>query len=149
MGERHTPTLERFLHRIVEHVEGWHSRERARQTEAETERERLWAEARERERLLAEASAGEEARRRSVGEIAERHGVVFVVHSEEVARTLDAFVRERKCLVNVVPARGSYGTGAGIKGSWLVFETPEQERPLGGAGPVRASQGTNERKAST
>jgi hypothetical protein len=51
------------------------------------------------------------------------HRVVFVVHSEEVAQTLEAFARKRDRLVMGIPStRGSYAREIGIKGSWLIFE---------------------------
>jgi len=51
------------------------------------------------------------------------HQVAFVVHSEEVAQTLEAFAREKDRLVKVIPStRGSYAKELGIKRSWLVFE---------------------------
>lgn len=46
---------------------------------------------------------------------------------------LETFAGEKDLLVNVVPSKGDYGSGKGIKGiegirgSWLVFETPDQE----------------------
>lgn len=48
---------------------------------------------------------------------------------------LETFAGEKDLLVNVVPSKGDYGSGKGIegiegiRGSWLVFETPEQEEP--------------------
>jgi hypothetical protein len=52
--------------------------------------------------------------------------LAFVVHSEEVAQTLETFAREKDCLIKVIPStRGSYAKEMGIKGSWLVFETSE------------------------
>ena len=71
--------------------------------------------------LLAKAIGEEEARRASLGEVTEQR--LFVVHSEEVSEALGAFARERHRLVRVVPGSGS--TGAGLKGSWLVFEASE------------------------
>ena len=51
------------------------------------------------------------------------HRVAFVVHSEEVAQTLEAFVAEKDRLIRVIPStRGRYAKEMGIKGSWLVFE---------------------------
>ncbi len=55
-------------------------------------------------------------------EITKQHRIVFVVNSEETAPTLETFARERNCLVDVMPGRGSTGT----RGSWLVFEPPEK-----------------------
>lgn len=44
--------------------------------------------------------------------------------------TLETFAGEKDRLVNVVPGKGDYGSGKGIRGSWLVFETSEQaEQP--------------------
>jgi predicted small secreted protein len=57
------------------------------------------------------------------------HRLAFVVHSEEVAQTLETFAREKDRLkkdrlIKVIPStRGSYAKEMGIKGSWLVFET--------------------------
>jgi hypothetical protein len=85
----------------------------------------MWAEAHERETLLVEAIAQEEGGQVFLEEIMKQHRVVFVVHSEEMAQTLEPFARERNCLVSVVPGNGNYGGGKGVKGSWLVFETPE------------------------
>ena len=52
--------------------------------------------------------------------------MVFVVHSEEVARTLDTFAQKGDRLVRAIPStRGSYAKEMGIKGSWLVFEGSE------------------------
>jgi hypothetical protein len=71
----------------------------------------------ERAKLLTEAVASEEAGRVSLEEITKQYRVVFVVHSEEIARMLETFARERDHLVNVVPGRGSYGEETVIKGS--------------------------------
>jgi C4-type Zn-finger protein len=125
MGEQRESTIERILHRIEDHVQEWRRQERARETEAAAQREALWAEAVEREKLLAQTITDEEAGRESIEEITKQHRVVFVVHSEEVAQTLGTFAAEKDRLVNVIPGRGSYGDGAGLKGSWLVFETQE------------------------
>lgn len=122
MNRQRTSMIERILHRIEDHVEEWRRQDRARKAEAAAQREKLWAEAAEREKLLTEAVASEEAGRASLEKITKQHRVVFVVHSEEVARTLETFARERDHLVNVVPGRGSYEEDTGIKGSWLVFE---------------------------
>jgi hypothetical protein len=86
--------IERVLHRIEDHVEEWRKQEGVRKAEAAAQRERLWAEAAEREKLLAEAIASEESRRASLGEITRQHRVVFVVHSEEMAQTLESFADE-------------------------------------------------------
>src|SRR5215211_8682923 len=123
MGEQHTSTIERIVHRIEEHIEDWRKRDAARHAEAEAHRDQLWAAAAERERLLAEVIGEEEAHRASAEEIMKEHRVAFVVHSEEVAQTLETFAREKDRLVKVIPSsRGSYGKEMGIKGSWLVFE---------------------------
>ena len=54
------------------------------------------------------------------------HKVAFVVHSGEVAQTLESFAREGDRLVKVIPSsRGAYAKEKGIKGSWLVFESSE------------------------
>jgi hypothetical protein len=126
MGEHRTSRIERIVHRIEEHVEDWRRQEAARYAEVEANREHLWAEAAERERLLVEAMGEEEAHRDSIEEIAKEQRVVFVMHSEEVARALEDFAGEGDCLVKVVPRRGgNYTAAPGIKGSWLVFETSE------------------------
>ena len=130
MSQRRVPTIERIVHRIEDHVEQWRNQDRARKAEAAAQREKLWAEAAEREKLLAEAIAQEEqARSVSAEETMKRHSLVFVAHSEEVARTLETFARQGNSLVNVVPARESSEGGSGIKGSWLVFE-PRGESPF-------------------
>jgi hypothetical protein len=41
MGERRKPVIERILHRIEEHVEGWHRGDAARKTEVASHREKL------------------------------------------------------------------------------------------------------------
>ena len=126
MSERRIPMIERIVHRVEEHIEEWRKRDAVRHTEAEANRDRLWAAAAERERHLAEVIGEEEARRASAEEVMEEHRVAFVVHSEEVAQTLETFAREKDCLVKVIPStRGSYAKEMGIKGSWLVFEPSE------------------------
>jgi hypothetical protein len=128
MGERRTSMIERILHRIEDHVEEWREQDRARKEETAAHREQLWAEAAERQKLLAEAVADEEAGRGSLEEITRQHRVVFVLHREDLTGTLETFASEKNRLVNVVPGKGDYGGGKGIegiKGSWLVFETPE------------------------
>jgi hypothetical protein len=86
----------------------------------------VWAAAAERERLLVQVIGEEETHRPSAEEVMKEHRVVFVVHSEEVAQTLEVFARERDLLVKVIPStRGSYAREMGIKGSWLVFEKSE------------------------
>jgi hypothetical protein len=76
--------------------------------------------------MLAEVLGEEEAHRASVEEVMKEHRVAFVVHSEEVAQTLETFAGERDRLIRVIPStRGSYAKKMGIKGSWLVFEKAE------------------------
>jgi hypothetical protein len=125
MGEHRGSPIERILHRIEERLEDWRKREAALQAEADASRSRLWAEAAERERLLAEAVGAEEARRKSIEELTKQHRVVFVMHRTEVEETLQDFVREGDRLVNVVPRRGGETISEGLKGSWLVFESPD------------------------
>ncbi len=126
MGERRESMIERVVHRVEEHIEEWRKRDAARAAEAETNRDQLWAAAAERERMLAEIIGEEEAQRTSAEEVMKEHRVVFVVHSEEVAQTLEAFAREGDRLMRVMPStRGSYAEEMGIKGSWLVFEPSE------------------------
>lgn len=116
--------IERIVHRVEEHIEEWRKRDAVRHTEAEANRDQLWAAAAERERRLAEIIGEEEAA--SAEEVMEEHRVAFAVHSEEVAQTLETFAREKDCLVKVIPStRGSYAKEMGIKGSWLVFEPSE------------------------
>lgn len=56
------------------------------------------------------------------------HRLAFVVHSEEVAQTLETFAREKDRLVKVIPStRGRYAKEMGIKGSWLVFKPSDRE----------------------
>ena len=125
MGEHHASAIERVLHRIEEHLEEWRKRDAALRAEADASRSRLWAEAAERERLLAEAVGAEETRRESIEELTKQHRVVFVMHRTEVEETLQDFVREGDRLVNVVPRRGGETISEGLKGSWLVFESPD------------------------
>jgi hypothetical protein len=125
MGEHRGSPIERILHRIEEHMEDWRKREAALQAEADASRSRLWAEAAERERLLAEAVGAEESRRESIEELTKQHRVVFVMHRTEVEETLQDFVREGDRLVSVVPRRGGETISEGLKGSWLVFESPD------------------------
>ena len=118
--------IERIVHRVEEHIEEWRKQEAARAAEAEANRDQLWAAATERERRLAEVIGEEEAHRASAEEVMKEHKVAFVVHSEEVAQTLESFATEKVRLVKVIPStRGSYAKEMGIKGSWLVFEAPE------------------------
>ena len=75
---------------------------------------------------LGKTPGEEEAGRGSSEEIMKEHKVAFVVHSEEVAHTLERFAQSGDRLVKVIPStRGSYAKEMGIKGSWLVFETSE------------------------
>jgi hypothetical protein len=123
MGEQRASMIERIVQRVEEHIEDWRRRDAARAAEADANRDQLWAAAAERERMLAELVSEEEARRESVEEVMKEHRVAFVVHSEEVAQTLEAFVAEKDRLIRVIPGtRGSYAKEMGIKGSWLVFE---------------------------
>jgi hypothetical protein len=114
--------IERVLHRIERRVEDASERMRSREEGFERYRETLWAEAAERERLLVQAVSEEEARERSLEEVAKEHRVAFVVHSEEAGRALKDLADGRARLVSVVPGSGGVESGAGIKGSWLVFE---------------------------
>ena len=125
MGEHRGSPIERILHRIEERLEDWRKREAALQAEADASRSRLWAEAAERERLLVEAVGAEEARRESIEELTKHHRVVFVMHRTEVEETLQDFVREGDRLVSVVPRRGGETISEGLRGSWLVFESPD------------------------
>jgi hypothetical protein len=126
MGEHRGSMIERIVHRVEEHIEEWRRRDATRAAEAEANRDELWAAATERERHLAEVLGEEETHRASVEEVMEEHRLVFVVHSEEVAQTLQTFAQEGNRLVKAIPStRGSYAKEMGIKGSWLVFEKSE------------------------
>jgi hypothetical protein len=125
MGERRPSAIERILQRVEEHVEDWRRRDATLQAEADASRSRLWDEAAERERLLAEAVGAEEARRDSIEKLTKENRVVFVLHREEMAETLEEFAREGDRLVSVVPRRGGETISQGLKGSWLVFERAE------------------------
>ncbi len=125
MGERRTSVIERILRRVEDRVEEWRERDRVRKGEIEADRDAMWAEAVERERLLAEAMGEEEARLGSAAEIEKQERVVFVMHSEEAGRALEAFASERDRLVRVVPGGGSHMASTGVKGTWLVFEASE------------------------
>ena len=49
---------------------------------------------------------------------------------EDLTGTLETFASEKDRLVNVVPGKGDYGSDRGIEGiraSWLVFETLDEE----------------------
>jgi hypothetical protein len=125
MGEQSGSAIERILNRIEEHIEDWRRRDSALQAEADASRSRLWAEAAERERLLAEAVGAEEARRESIEELTKKNRVIFVLHREELAETLEEFARQGDKLVSVVPRRGGETISQGLKGSWLVFESED------------------------
>ena len=127
MGEQGGSAIERILNRIEEHIEDWRKRDSALQAEADASRSRLWAEAAERERLLAEAVGAEESRRESMEELTRENRVIFVLHREELAETLEDFARQGDKLVSVVPRRGGETITQGLKGSWLVFES--EDRP--------------------
>jgi hypothetical protein len=120
MGEKLFSTIETVLYRAEDRIEEWRRRYQARNAEAEADRDKLWAEAKEREKLLAKNIGEEEARRATVVEGTERHRFVFVVHSEEAYKELVSLAGGRYRLVSAVPGGGN--TGAGVKGSWLVFE---------------------------
>ena len=121
MGRRET-SIERLLHRIEGHMEDWRGRMSARETELQAHRERLLAEAAERERLLTRAGRDKVDPERSLEEAAKEHRVAFIVHSEEAGRALKKFASEGARLVSLIPGSESEGSGADIKGSWLVFE---------------------------
>ena len=126
MGEQRASVIERIVQRVEEHIEDWRRRDAALAAEADANRDQLWAAAAERGRMLAEVMGEEEAHRASVEEVMKEHRVAFVVHSEEVAQTLESFAAEGDRLIRVIPStRGSYAREMGIKGSWLVFEKPE------------------------
>ena len=126
MGEKRTSMIERIVKRVEEHIEEWRRRDAVRHAEADANRDQLWAAAAERERMLAEVLGEEEAHQASVEEVMKEHRVAFVVHSEEVAQTLETFASEGDRLIRVIPStRGSYAREMGIKGSWLVFEKAE------------------------
>jgi ABC-type Fe2+-enterobactin transport system substrate-binding protein len=125
VGEQSGSAIERILNRIEEHIEDWRRRDSALQAEADASRSRLWAEAAERERLLAEAVGAEEERREPIEELTKQNRVIFVLHREELAETLEEFARQGDKLVSVVPRRGGETISQGLKGSWLVFESPE------------------------
>src|SRR5829696_4151421 len=99
MGEHHASAIERVLHRIEEHLEEWRKRDAALRAEAGASRSQLWAEAAERERLLAEAVGAEESRRESIEELTKQNRVIFVLHREELAETLEEFARQGDKLV--------------------------------------------------
>ena len=128
MGQRRIPMIEKILRRIEDHVEDYRAQERARQAEADARRAELWEEATERQRLLADALAESGSDRSSLEELTKRQRVAFVLHREDLTATLEDFAGEGDRLVKVVPGKGTFGGGRGIegiKGSWLVFESPE------------------------
>jgi ABC-type Fe2+-enterobactin transport system substrate-binding protein len=125
MGEQSGSAIERILNRIEEHIEDWRRRDSALQAEADASRSQLWAEAAERERLLAEAVGAEEARRESIEELTKQNRVIFVLHRDELAETLEEFARQGDKLVGLVPRRGGETISQGLKGSWLVFESED------------------------
>ena len=122
MGGQRVSTIEKILHRAEDRVEEWRRRDQARQAEAEADRDKLWAEAKEREELLADGAREAESLRGSVQAVTDRRRFVFVIHSHEEARTLEAFASEKDQLVEVVPVKMSPEGDTDIKGSWLVFE---------------------------
>ena len=125
MGERRLTTIKKILHRVEDRIEEWRGQDRARKAQAEADRDTLWAEAKEREELQTEAAHEAQAHRGFAQAVTEWHRSVFVVHSDEEARTLETFACERNRLVKVVPVKTSPEGDTGIKGSWLVFETSE------------------------
>ena len=127
MGVQRTSTIQRILNRIEEHIEDWRQRDSALQAEADASKSRLWAEAAERERLLTEAVGAEESRRESIEDLTKQNRVIFVLHREELAETLEGFARHGDRLVSVVPRRGGETISDGLKGSWLVFESSDRD----------------------
>ena len=117
--------LEKIIHGIEERIEEWRQEDAARKMEAEANREMLWAEATEREKMLADAINEEEAQRESMEEVTKQQKLVFVVHTDEVAETLQTFADEGDRLVKIMPGKGTHVGGTGLSGSWLVFEAPE------------------------
>jgi hypothetical protein len=122
MDGKHESMIERILHRAGARIEEWRRQYQARQAEAEADRDKLWAEAKEREELLADGAREAESLRGSLEALTDRHRFVFVIHSDDEARTLEAFASEKDQLVDVVPVKMSPEGDTGIKGSWLVFE---------------------------
>ncbi len=122
MGGKRLSTIEKILHRAEDRIEEWRRQDQARKAEAEADRDKLWAEAKEREELLTEAAREAQSHRGSVEALTDRHRSVFVVHSDEEARTLETFASKRSGLVKVVPVKTSPEGDTGVKGSWLVFE---------------------------
>jgi hypothetical protein len=122
MGGKRLSTVEKILQRAEDRIEEWRRQDQAREAEAEADRDRLWAEAKEREEPLTEAAREAESHRGSVEQLTDRTRFVFVVHSDDEARTLETFASERNRLVKVVPVKTSPEGDTGIKGSRLVFE---------------------------
>jgi hypothetical protein len=122
MGGKRLSTMEKILRWAEDRIEEWRRQDQARKAEAEADRDRLWAEAKEREEQLTEAAREAESHRGSVEAVTDRPRFVFVVHSDEEARTLETFASERSRLVKVVPVKTSPEGDTGIKASWLVFE---------------------------
>jgi hypothetical protein len=122
MGGKCESMIEKILHRAEDRIEEWRRRDQARQAEVEADRDKLWAEAKEREELLADGAREAESLRGSVQAVTDRRRFVFVIHSDEEARTLEAFASEKDQLVEVVPVKMSPEGDTDIKGSWLVFE---------------------------
>ncbi len=120
MAQRHESIVERVVHRVEDHIERWRREDAALKREADASRDALWAEAVERERMLKETMDREAGEGLPVG-VTERVRVVYVVASEEFADALEGFSPERERLIRVMPAPGGEG-GAGLRGSWLVFE---------------------------
>jgi predicted nucleotide-binding protein len=122
MGGKRLSIIEKILHRAEDRIEEWRRQDQARKAEAEADRDKLWAEAKEREELLTEAARKAESQRESAEAVTDRHRFVFVVHSDEEARTLETSAIERNRLVKVIPVKTSPEGEASIKASWLVFE---------------------------
>lgn len=126
MKEQRQSRLEKIVHSIEERIEVWREQDANRKMEADASREMLWAEAAEREKLLADSITDAEDHRPSVEEVTKQQKIVFVVHTDEVAKTLQTLADEGDRLVKIMPGRGSRVGGAGLSGSWLVFEMPEE-----------------------
>jgi hypothetical protein len=122
MAGKRESMIEKILHRAGARIEEWRRQYQARNAEAEADRDKLWAEAKEREKLLADGAREAESLRGSVQAVTDRRRFVFVVHSDEEARTLETFASEKDQLVEVVPVKMSPEGDTDIKGSWLVFE---------------------------
>ena len=82
----------------------------------------MWAQAAERERLLVETIEEEESRQRSAGEICREQRAVFVILSQEAKEALEGLSGEGVRLARVIPAADASRRGAGLEGSWLIFE---------------------------